>query len=139
VDIPYDWVNPYPFSPPIAPCFAAKRDNTVIQLEVIANIYRQLVTQTEIIIVEGVGGWSVPINSEQELKDLVQVLDIPVILVVGLRLGCINHALLTAKAILQDGCHLAGWIANPIDPEFDAQESVELLSEKLAVPLIQAV
>ena len=118
LDIPYDWINPYAFAPPIAPHLAAAKIEQVIELENIIKKYQQLATNTDTVVIEGIGGWRVPINATHYLKDLVLALKVPVILVVGLRLGCINHALLTAEAIIHDGCFLAGWIANPIAPDF---------------------
>jgi len=136
LDVPYDWVNPYAFAPPIAPHIAAAQVGQTIELETIISQYQQLAAQAEALVIEGVGGWRVPINRTQSLKDIVLALKVPVILVVGLRLGCINHALLSAETIIRDGCTLAGWIANPIDPDFDAQASIETLKERLEVPLL---
>jgi len=136
LDVPYDWVNPYAFAPPIAPHIAAAQVGQTIELETIITQYQQLAAQAEALVVEGVGGWRVPLNRTQSLKDIVLALEMPVILVVGLRLGCINHALLSAETIIRDGCTLAGWVANPIDPDFDAQASIETLKERLEVPLL---
>ncbi len=136
LDVPYDWVNPYAFAPPIAPHIAAAQVGQTIELETIIRQYQQLAAQAEALVIEGVGGWRVPINRTQSLKDIVLALKVPVILVVGLRLGCINHALLSAETIIRDGCTLAGWIANPIDPDFDTQASIETLKERLEVPLL---
>jgi len=136
LDVPYDWVNPYAFAPPIAPHIAAAQVGQTIELETIIIQYQHLAAQAEALVIEGVGGWRVPINRTQSLKDMVLALEVPVILVVGLRLGCINHALLSAETIIRDGCTLAGWIANPIDPDFDTQASIETLKERLEVPLL---
>ncbi|OQW94319.1 MAG: dethiobiotin synthase [Beggiatoa sp. IS2] len=135
-NISYELINPYCFLPPIAPHLAAIRCGQTIQLDIIINAYQQLASQFEVVIVEGIGGWRVPINHTQSLKDMVLAIHAKVILVVGLRLGCINHALLTAEAIIRDGCPFAGWIANAIDPQFDSQESVATIAERLTVPLI---
>jgi dethiobiotin synthetase len=137
--ISYDWVNPYCFLPPIAPHLAAIRQGQTMQLENIINAYQQLTNQVDVLIVEGVGGWRVPINRTQSLKDLVLAMNAQVILVVGLRLGCINHALLTMEAIIRDGCQFAGWIANSIDPQFSAEESISAIAERLPVPLIAQI
>ncbi|MDM8561649.1 dethiobiotin synthase [Candidatus Parabeggiatoa sp. HSG14] len=136
LDVPYDCVNPYAFEPAIAPHIAAAQIGQPIQLEKIINKYQQLTTLADVIVVEGVGGWRIPINKKQNLKDMVLAMNTSVILVVGLRLGCINHALLSAERILYDGCTLAGWIANPVDPDFDGQSSIETLLEYLEVPLL---
>lgn len=136
LDIPYDMVNPYPFEPPIAPHIAANQIGQIIELDRIIYNYEQLRTQADMVIVEGFGGWRVPINSSLGLKDMVLAMKIPVVLVVGIRLGCINHALLTADAIVQDGCDLIGWIANSIDVNFDGQQTIGTISEYLSVPLL---
>ncbi|OAD19236.1 Dethiobiotin synthase [Candidatus Thiomargarita nelsonii] len=136
LDVPYDWINPYAFAPPIAPHLAAAQVRQSIDLENIIKKYQQLAAQVDSVVIEGVGGWRVPMNARQSLKDMVLAMDVPVILVVGLRLGCINHALLSAETIIGDGCTLAGWIANPIDSDFDGQASIDSLSERLEVPLL---
>ncbi len=139
LEVPYDWVNPYAFEPPIAPHLAAAQMGQTIELENIVSKYKQLAAFADTVVIEGVGGWRVPVNATQSLKDIVLALDVPVILVVGLRLGCINHALLTAEAIIRDGCTLVGWIANSISPDFDAQGSIDTLSERLEVPLLAQI
>jgi dethiobiotin synthetase len=136
LDVPYDWVNPYAFEPPIAPHIAAAQVGQSMQLEKIIEKYQQLATLADVVIIEGVGGWRVPINATQSLKDMVLAMNVPVILVVGLRLGCINHALLSAETILRDGCTLVGWIANSVAPNFEGQSSIETLLERLEVPLL---
>jgi dethiobiotin synthetase len=134
IDVPYDIVNPYAFEPPIAPHLAAKQINQVIKLDKIISNYNLLQSQADMVIVEGVGGWRVPVNDYLSLKDVVLAMKIPVILVVGIRLGCINHALLTSEAIIQDGCNLIGWIANLIEP--NGQQSIDTISEHLSAPLL---
>ncbi len=134
--VPYDWVNPYVFVQPIAPHLAAIQAGETIELYNIIEKYQQLAEQADIVVIEGVGGWRVPINSTESLKDMVLDMDAEVILVVGMRLGCINHALLTAETIIRDGCNLAGWIASPIDPNFDVQSSIDTLRDLLSVPLL---
>ncbi|MCK5718484.1 MAG: dethiobiotin synthase [Thiomargarita sp.] len=133
---PYQWVNPYAFAPPIAPHLAAEELGQTIELDNIVDNYQRLSAQSEAIVVEGVGGWRVPLNESQSLKDIVLALNLPVILVIGLRLGCINHALLTAETIMRDGCHLFGWIANSINPDFNSEGSINTLSKNLPVPLL---
>ena len=136
LEVPYDWVNPYAFEPPIAPHLAAAQVGQTIELEQIVSQYQQLAAVADIVVVEGVGGWRVPINATQSLKDMVLALKIPVILVVGMRLGCINHALLTAETIIRDGATMTGWIANSMNPDFDAQGSINTLSARLYAPLL---
>ncbi len=136
LDVPYNWVNPYAFEPPIAPHLAAAQVGKPIELEAITKNYHQLAPQVDTVVIEGVGGWRVPISAKESLKDIVLAVKAQVILVVGLRLGCINHALLSAETIIRDGCSLVGWIANPIDPDFEGQGSVDTLSKHLEVPLL---
>ena len=137
VEAPPQFVNPYCFQPPIAPHLAAEQAGVAIELATIANAYRQLAAVADLVIVEGVGGFRVPLNRGEDSADLAQRLDLPVILVVGLRLGCLNHALLTAQAIRAQGLVLAGWIANRIDPAMAAAErNVAALAERLPAPLL---
>ena len=136
LDLSYDIVNPYSFEPPIAPHIAAQQTGQIIELDVIISNYKKLQAQSDMVIIEGFGGWKVPINANLSLKDMVLAMKTPVVLVVGIRLGCINHALLTAEAIVQDGCHLIGWIANQIDASFVGQQAIDTISEYLSVPLL---
>ena len=134
---PIDLVNPYRFIPAIAPHIAAEQINVEIKLDVISKAYEQLNTLADVVIVEGAGGFLVPINQHQTLADLALALDIPIILVVGMRLGCINHALLTVEAMRARGLHLAGWIANQIDPEMAMfEENLQSLQQRIAVPCL---
>ncbi len=136
LDLSYDIVNPYSFEPPIAPHIAAQQVGQIIELDIIISNYKKMQTQSDMVIVEGFGGWKVPINANLSLKDMVLAMKTPVVLVVGIRLGCINHALLTAEAIVQDGCYLIGWIANQIDASFVGQQAIDTISEYLSVPLL---
>jgi dethiobiotin synthetase len=133
----YALVNPYAFAPPIAPHLAARAAGRRIEIESIVAAYHALRRQADRVLVEGVGGWRVPLNERESLKDLALALDAGVILVVGLRLGCINHALLSAECILHDGCRLHGWIANPLDPDFDPTGSIEAIRERINAPLLE--
>jgi len=137
--IPYAQINPYPFLPPIAPHLAAAQVNQVIDIEKITRAYYQMSRAADVALVEGVGGWRVPLNAQQTLKDIVLSLNLPVILVVGLRLGCINHALLTAETIARDGCQLHGWIANHLNKEDNWQAVIDSLQQRLAAPLLGVV
>ncbi len=117
VNISRQHINPYAFDPPIAPHIAAQQAGVEIDLAVIRRAYRELSATADIVIVEGAGGFLVPVNQHQTGADLAKTLNLPVILVVGMRLGCLNHALLTAQAIKAAGLPLAGWVANCIDPQ----------------------
>ena len=116
VDVRYDRVNPYAFEPPIAPHLAAEAVGVRIDIEVIEQAWRCLAAESDQVLVEGVGGWLVPISQRKTMADVALALGLPVIMVVGVTLGCINHALLTAAAVQSAGLRLAGWIANRVDP-----------------------
>lgn len=133
-------INPYAFDLPVSPHLAAQQANLDIDLTVICAAYRELSLAAEIVIVEGAGGFLVPLNRTQTGADLARVLSLPVILVVGMRLGCLNHALLTAQAIRSAGLPLAGWVANCIDPQMlMLQENIATLEQRLDCSLIGTV
>lgn len=137
----YPSINPYAFPAAIAPHIAAQQIGVEIDPQVIRQGFILLKQSYDHVLVEGAGGWRVPLNQDYDISDLPELLDIPVILVVGLKLGCINHATLSAESILNRGAKLAGWIANPIEPNMPAvQENLStlksVLSNELAVPLI---
>lgn len=130
-------VNPYCFDPPVAPHLAAAEAGRAIDAGVIVAACRQLATMADFMLVEGVGGFRVPLGDGFDTADLATRLGLPVVLVVGLRLGCLNHALLTAEAIAARGLDLAGWIANRIDPAMPkCQENIDALRARLAAPLL---
>lgn len=130
-------INPYAFVPPIAPHIAAEQAGILIDLEVIRNAFCRLQELADMVIVEGVGGFLVPLNERQDGADLARALGLPVILVVGMHLGCLNHALLTAQAVQATGLTLAGWVANHIDPAMQAfDENVITLEWRLKCPLL---
>jgi dethiobiotin synthetase len=118
VEMPYGTVNPYCLAAPVAPHLAARDTGVTIELPRIREHFKQLRAAADYVIVEGAGGWLAPLNDNEFIADLAAALELPVLLVVGLRLGCLNHALLSAAAIRQRRLMLAGWIANQIDPDF---------------------
>ncbi len=133
----YALCNPYAFAPPIAPHIAAHQAGVEIALDPIVAAYRKLAAMADRIVVEGVGGWAVPLSDALMQADLVRALELPVVLVVGLRLGCINHALLSARAIVADGCTLIGWIANRIDPDMaEVTANLDTLALRIDAPLL---
>lgn len=137
LDVSMDLVNPYRFLPPIAPHVAAAEVGVRIELERIESAFRTLCMSADAVVVEGVGGLRVPLNDREEVADLVALMRLPVVLVVGLRLGCLNHALLTAEALERRGVATAGWVANHIDPAMARQdESVSTLIDRFACPLL---
>ncbi|MCX7185082.1 MAG: dethiobiotin synthase [Nitrosospira sp.] len=132
-----EWINPYALTLPVAPHIAAKRMGIEIDTTVILQACRELQDIAEVVIVEGVGGFLVPLNSQYDTGDMAQILGFPVILVVGMRLGCLNHALLTARAVRATGLPLAGWVANQIDPHMmELEENVHALQQRLDCPLL---
>lgn len=140
VSTPLDLINPYRFAPAIAPHIAADQAGVEIELSKILQAYERLSSLADVVIVEGAGGFYVPLNNTETLADLAVLLNIPVILVVGMRLGCINHALLTVEAIQARGLKLAGWIANEMAPNFAMlDENLASLQQRIAVPCISVV
>lgn len=139
VQLPTEMVAPYLLRIPAAPHIAARQElaPVTITLELILARYQQLRQHCPNVLVEGVGGFRVPFSDDADSADLAVSLDLPVILVVGMRLGCINHALLTAEAIAVRGLKLAGWVANQVDPGMAyAQENCQALSERIDAPLL---
>ena len=132
-----DLINPYCFEPAIAPHLAAQQAGCAISLARIRQCYLALAGMADRVIVEGAGGLLVPLSPAEDWRDLVELLDLSVILVVGMRLGCLNHALLTAEAIGSRGLPFAGWVANRIDPDMLCfEDNVETLRSRLPAPLI---
>lgn len=136
VTAPAELVNPYCFQPPIAPHIAAAQAGVEIDLAVIQAAYRQLSMLADVVIVEGAGGLLVPLNQAQHtIADLILALDMPALMVVGMRLGCINHAALTAEVLKQRGISLCGWVANYLDPNMSMpQENLQTLTGCLQHP-----
>jgi dethiobiotin synthetase len=136
----YEQVNPFAYAPAIAPHLAAAAADRPIQVGRILSVFDRLVARADLVVVEGVGGWRVPLGPRLLLPDLVRALDLPVILVVGLRLGCLNHALLTQQSIRHAGLELRGWIANQLDPSMLAQEAnLATLHDWLDAPCLGSV
>ncbi len=143
VQLPYDWVNPCCLPAATSPHLAAREAAVTIDIPPILAAFEHIRMRSDVIIAEGAGGWFAPIgpggpgDERQTMQDVALALGLPVVLVVGLRLGCLNHALLTAAAITCSGLPFAGWIANPIDPQFaDADRYVDTLVARLLAPLL---
>ena len=136
VSAPPELINPYCFQPAIAPHIAADQVVVEIDLEVIRAAYTQLSAMADVVIVEGAGGLLVPLNKQQQtIADLIQTLNLPALMVVGMRLGCINHALLTAQVLRQRNIHCCGWVANSVDPQMShPQENLQTLIAGLQQP-----
>jgi len=127
--------NPFALPLPLAPELAARDAGVDVGLRAILDAHARLAASADVVVVEGVGGWAAPLSSSLMQADLVRALELPVVLVVGLRLGCLNHALLSARAIAADGCRLIGWIANAIDPGMEAvDDNVAMLAARLPAP-----
>lgn len=138
IDIPYEQVNPYVFEPPIAPHIAAQEAGVEIDLAIIERHWLMMSEQADFALMEGVGGWQVPIGKNSTMADLVKRLDLPVLLVVGLRLGCINHALLSYEAIITSGCQCIGWIANSLESNLAYEsEIVDSLKQAITAPMVK--
>ncbi|MCM2327385.1 MAG: dethiobiotin synthase [Lysobacter sp.] len=130
-------ITPVLLREPMAPHIAAALEGRAIRLEPLLEAHRRLAARSDFTVVEGVGGFHVPLGEAFDARDLAAALGLPVVLVVGLRLGCLNHALLTADSVRAAGLRLAGWIANRIDPAMAAaDENVAALAERLAAPLL---
>jgi dethiobiotin synthetase len=133
-------ISPYNFIPAIAPHIAARNAGVRIEFARIRNSYNELAAQADVVIIEGVGGFRVPLNETQDGADLAAELGLPVVLVVGMRLGCLNHALLTAAAIGASGLELAGWVANVVDENMAMlDENIAALEQRLGAPLLGVI
>ena len=133
----YGEVNPYAFRPAIAPHVAARQAGVAIDRARIDESRRRLALRADYVVVEGAGGWLVPLGPDATMADVARDFAYPVILVVGMRLGCINHALLTAQAIAASGLELAGWVANDAGPAMpERAASVTAIAERLAAPCV---
>ncbi|BAQ77313.1 MULTISPECIES: dethiobiotin synthase [Pseudomonas] len=137
----YEEVNPFAFEPAIAPHLAAREAGVALTVQSLLMPMRELLAKgADFTLIEGAGGWRVPLADQDNLSDLAMALGLPVILVVGVRLGCINHALLSAEAIAQDGLQLAGWVANIIEPKTSRlEENLATLAERLPAPCLGRV
>jgi dethiobiotin synthetase len=134
--LPLEWVNPVALEPAVAPHIAAAEAGIELDPVRLAEACRSAGAGAEFLVVEGAGGWRVPLGGVASFSDLAALLKLPVILVVGLRLGCLNHALLTAEAIRGDGLRLAGWVANTLQPDMPRlEENVSTLASRLGEPL----
>lgn len=140
VAAPYEVVNPYCFLPPVSPHIAARESGVTIDLALLRQRYDSLASAADCVLVEGAGGWLAPIGDTTSMADLAAELALPAILVVGLRLGCLNHALLTRESIAARRVPFAGWVANAIDPIFErAAENLATLTARLAAPPLARV
>lgn len=136
-----DQINPWRFKAPISPHIAAKQEGIKVSAKEIANYCANFpADDSEVLFIEGAGGLIVPLNDEETWLDFLKIAEIPVILVVGMKLGCINHALLTETAMKVNNIHCVGWVANCLDPEMKAlTQNIDMLKSKLKFPLISVI
>ena len=131
----YADVNPWALAAPTAPQLAAREAGVAVDLPPILAAHARLAASADMVVVEGAGGWLSPLGDGLEHADLAHALGLPVLLVVGLRLGCLSHARLSARAIQADGCRLVGWVASAVDPDFPrAGDYLGLLRDALPMP-----
>jgi len=136
----YGAVNPYCFEPPISPHIAAKESKITIDIGLIRDKFESLASEAEWMVVEGAGGWLAPVSERATMASLAETLSLPVLLVVGLKLGCLNHAQLSWRAVRSDGAPLAGWVASAIDPQMShVAANLESLERLLGVPPLAVV
>jgi dethiobiotin synthetase len=136
----YDQINPYALEAAIAPHIAAQQEKRSLSVDRLSGFCRGVLSSANFTLLEGAGGWRVPINPRETLADLAKNLQLPVIIVVGIRLGCINHALLTFEAIARDGVPVAGWVANCVDVDMPVlQENIDSLRARLPVPCLGVI
>ncbi len=133
----YAEVNPFVFEPPIAPHIAAAEAGAPIDFARLETAYRRLRARSDVVVVEGAGGWLAPLDAERGFADLAAAWGLDVVIVVGLRLGCLNHALLTAESIERRGLRIAGWVGNAIDPGFERRrQNLATLRARLPAPCL---
>jgi dethiobiotin synthetase len=140
VKLPQEMTTPYLFQTPAAPHIAAASEGKVIDRQHLLNCYHQVRAQADAVVVEGVGGFRVPLNDSYDTADMAKDLDLPVVLVVGMRLGCISQALLTAEAIAARGLSLMGWVANTVDPQMlYPQENIDAIAQRINAPFLTCI
>ncbi|MDE2294623.1 MAG: dethiobiotin synthase [Gammaproteobacteria bacterium] len=133
----YTEINPFAFEPPIAPHIAAAEAGTDIDFARLGAAYRRLSARSDVVVVEGAGGWLAPLDAARGFADLAAAWALDVVIVVGLRLGCLNHALLTAESVERRGLRIAGWVGNAIDPGFERRrENLATLRARLPAPCL---
>ncbi len=133
----YELINPIALADATAPEIAAANDGVEVTLAPIQRAYAALRANAECVVVEGVGGWMAPLSASLMQADLVRALQLPVVLVVGLRLGCINHSLLSLRALQADGARVLGWIGSAVDPQLAfAEQTVAILRQRLTLPCL---
>lgn len=141
LQLPYEEHNFIALSKPISPNFAAENEHIPLSVELLQSKYNDLLNNhcnnLDILLIEGIGGWMCPLNPHETMADFVKAIDVKIILVVGMKLGCLNHTLLTLEAMKNQSASLSGWIANCIDPDMESlQENINFLTQKIPAPLL---
>ncbi|WP_027697140.1 dethiobiotin synthase [Vibrio litoralis] len=140
VELSYAEVNPFALLLPTSPHIAAKRESVTIDFDSLDQNLDQHKVKSDIVVVEGAGGWKVPVSDNEFLSTWVKLQKLPVIIVVGIRLGCLNHALLTLESIRNDGLEVVGWVANKVDPDFGCyDENVAFLESHISAPKLAEI
>lgn len=141
VEVAYEQVNPVALEHSVAPHIAAKEVGVRITADRLAGYCRgALLKKNDLVFIEGAGGWRVPLNDRERFSALPKIMHTPVILVVGMKLGCINHALLSAEAIIRDGLRLAGWVGSRVDPEMSCfEDNLQTLKDMIPAPCLGVV
>jgi dethiobiotin synthetase len=140
VQLDYRQINPVIFEPPVAPHIAAAHSGAHIDIADLIRAFQTVAAQCDWVVVEGVGGWYVPLNDEHTTADLAAAMGLPVIMVVGMRLGCLNHALLTAAAIRHSGVPLSGWVATTLEAHMPhLNENIAALQSRINAPLLGVI
>ena len=140
VKLPQEMTTPYLFKTPAAPHIAAALEDRVIERQHLMDCFQQVRAQADAVVVEGVGGFRVPLNENYDTAEMAKDLGLPVVLVVGMRLGCISQALLTAEAISARGLSLMGWVANTVDPHMlYPQENIDAIAQRISAPLLGCI
>lgn len=139
--LPYDVINPFAFLPPIAPHIAAQQQGSVLTVaKLLEHTQEALDIRADLTVIEGFGGWHAPLNLSETMADYALQLNCEVVLVVGIRLGCLNHAILTERAIQASGANCVGWIANLIDPNMlYPEDNIATLKQMLTTPCLRIV
>ena len=137
----YDEINPITLAPPVAPHIAAREVGQELSVQRLSDFCHSVISRRfDVVVIEGAGGWEVPLNERETFADFVNGMALPVILVVGMKLGCLNHALLTVKAIEASGARLVGWVANQVNPEMlRFEENIKELKQRIPAPCIAEI
>jgi len=141
LDLAYGEINPVALKAAIAPHIAAQQEGRRVSVDRLAGFCQGVLSKgADLTVIEGAGGWRVPLNNREMLSDLAKQLNVPVLLVVGMRLGCLNHSLLSVEAILKDGLPLAGWVANQIDSDMSCyEENLQTLKSAIPAPCVGTI